>query len=114
MKKSILSYALVIGFSGTASAGYTGPSDLTVIPVSEALDLGDDAPVALRGNIEKHISGDRYLFSDGTGSIVVEIDEEDWKGQTVSASDTVHIYGEIEKEWFRATYVDAEVVSIVK
>ncbi len=93
--------ALVIGFSSNALAqqgGYTGPSDVKTMSVTDALKLGDDTPVILTGKIAKSLGNEKYLFTDATGSVTVEIDNEDWKGVTANENDTLEIRGEVDKD----------------
>ena len=86
--------------------GFDGPS-VDATKVSDALSLWDETPVLLIGNIQKNLGGELYAFSDGTGTITVEIDDEDWMGQTVKAGDKVSIWGEIDKE-FNSIKVDVD------
>jgi uncharacterized protein (TIGR00156 family) len=104
--------ALVLGFSGEAFAqhgGYTGPS-ITKSSVAEALKLRDDSAVVLEGKIAKSLGGEKYLFTDATGSITVEIDNEDWRGVSVNENDTVVIKGEIDKD-LMSVEIDVDSVS---
>ena len=93
--------ALVLGFSGEAfaqySGGYTGPN-VTNTSVADALKLKDDSAVVLEGKIEKSLGAEKYLFTDATGSVTVEIDNEDWNGVTVNEKDIVIIKGEVDKD----------------
>lgn len=88
------------GFAGpTASGGgFTGPGP-ALTTVKEAQGMRDDTRITLNGQIVQHLGGDRYLFKDHTGSIRVEIDDDEWMGQTVGPDDTVEIYGEVDKDW---------------
>lgn len=109
--------ALMLNLSPNAQAkspmggGFTGPS-VAAVSVVEAQKLGDDTPVVLVGSIEKSLGGEKYLFKDATGTIVVEIDDEDWNGVTVSETDVIEIRGEIDKDLMKAPKVDVD--SIVK
>jgi uncharacterized protein (TIGR00156 family) len=60
--------------------------------------LPDDAKVVLQGYILSHIRSDHYLFQDDTGSITVEIDNDNWRGLTVSPADRVEIHGEVDRD----------------
>lgn len=104
MKKQVIisAFALLLGLSGNAFAqqpagGFTGPSPAP-ISVAEALKLSDDAPVVLVGKIEKNLGGEKYLFTDASGSVTVEIDNDDWKGVSVNEKDTVELHGEVDKD----------------
>lgn len=90
------------GFTGAAQpqgkGGFTGPGP-AVVTVKQALEMRDDAKVTLRGNIVQHLGGDKYLFKDATGTVKVEIDDDEWGGQSVGPDDTVELYGEVDKDW---------------
>ncbi|MBE6448360.1 MAG: NirD/YgiW/YdeI family stress tolerance protein [Alphaproteobacteria bacterium] len=115
MKKIITTsaFALILGFSGNVFAqhagGYTGPS-IAANTVAEALKLKDDTPVILNGKIEKSLGGEKYIFTDATGSVTVEIDNEDWRGLSVNEKDVVEIRGEVDKE-FLETQIDVDSIS---
>lgn len=104
-----------IALSGSAIAknhqgGFTGPS-VEVISVEQAKGMSDDTFVILRGNIKQNIGEEMYVFTDGTGTINVEIDDEDWNGATVGPEDLVEIRGEIDKGW---TSIEIDVDQIQK
>lgn len=83
-----------------AAVGYTGPSAAPTT-VKAALSMLDDTPVILRGKITKNLGNERYLFSDSTGTIQVEIDQKVFYRSNVqiSGNDLVEISGEVDKEW---------------
>lgn len=95
--------------SKAMGGGFDGPAVATT-KVSEALTFGDDTPVLLVGTIQKKLGGELYSFTDGTGTIVVEIDDDDWMGQTVKATDKVSIWGEVDKEW-NSVKVDVDKIT---
>ena len=111
-------FAGVIAVSSIASAGFQptepqqpggfkGPS-AGVTTVADALKAKDDTLVVLTGHIEKETAKEKYLFKDATGSIIVEIDNEDWQGQNVTPADTVVIHGEVDKEIMHAPEIDVD------
>ena len=105
--------ALVLGFCGEAFAqngGYLGPS-IAKSSVAEALKLRDDSAVVLEGKIEKSLGAEKYVFTDATGSVTVEIDNEDWNGVSVNENDIVVIKGEIDKDLMS---VEIDVDSVAK
>lgn len=83
-------------FAGN-NGGYTGPATNT-ISVAEIQGMNDDTYVILQGNIKQSLGDDMYVFTDGTGSINIEIDEDDWNGQNVGPNDLVIVKGEIDKD----------------
>ena len=90
--------------------GFHGPGR-TPITAKEAATLRDDTPVVLRGNIVQHLGGDKYLFKDVSGTIRLDIDNDEWHGQTITPGDTVEIHGEVDKDW---NSVEIEVNRISK
>ena len=105
--------ALASGFTGPQQAGgFQGPG-LAPSSVAEALKLNDDTPVVLVGQIEKSLGDEKYLFKDASGSVTVEIDNEDWRGVTVTPKDTIDIQGEIDKDFFK-TEIDVDSVALKK
>ena len=116
MKKTLSSVivGLFIVAPFAVSAGFVGASDQHITTVAAAKEMRDDSAVALKGNIEKHLRKDKYQFADATGKITVEIDREDWRGVEVGPTDTVIIYGEVDRDWVRGTEIDVDAVKIVK
>lgn len=105
--------ALASGFTGPQQAGgFQGPG-LAPSSVAKALKLNDDTPVVLVGQIEKSLGDEKYLFKDASGSVTVEIDNEDWRGVTVTPKDTIVIQGEIDKDFFK-TEIDVDSVALKK
>ena len=105
--------ALASGFTGPQQAGgFQGPG-LAPSSVAEALKLNDDTPVVLVGQIEKSLGDEKYLFKDASGSVTVEIDNEDWRGVTVTPKDTIVLQGEIDKDFFK-TEIDVDSVALKK
>lgn len=97
--KSIILAAAITAFSTPIFAQYTGPqADLTTT-VKEAKTMRDDTHVTLQGKIVQNLGGEKYLFRDETGDIVIEIDNDKWMGVTVNNEDTVIIYGEVDQDW---------------
>ena len=53
------------------------------------------------------------MFKDSTGSVTVEIDDEDWRGLDVKPQDMVTIKGEVDKEMF-STEIDVDYIELKK
>lgn len=92
------------GFAG----GFVSGAE-NVITVRQVKEMRDDVPVIVQGNIVQRMGDDKYLFEDKTDSITVEIDKEDWRGQTVTPSDTVKLFGEVDRGIFK-TEIDVDYV----
>ncbi|MDR1221582.1 MAG: NirD/YgiW/YdeI family stress tolerance protein [Tannerella sp.] len=78
--------------------GYKGPGAVA-ITVAEAKNLRDDTPVILQGKIERFLGDEKYLFSDDTGNMVIEIDSRVWGNLSVDENEVVEINGDIDKEF---------------
>ena len=91
--------------------GFDGPG-ISTSTVAEALKMQDDTAVILNGKIEKSLGNEKYLFNDGTGTIVVEIDDDDWRGVTVKPENTVEIKGEVDKELMAEPEIDVDTVTL--
>lgn len=120
MKKLLAVLALTLTFAAAGNAvakkvngGFQGPSKDNA-SVADALKMNDDTPVVLRGKIEKSLGGEKYQFNDGTGVIVVEIDDDEWNGVVVKPENTVELRGEIDKEMMQTPEVDVEAVILVE
>jgi uncharacterized protein (TIGR00156 family) len=90
--------------------GYTGPS-IGVSGIQDAKRMWDESPVVLEGKIERFVGNEKYMFSDGSDTIIVEIDHDLWYGLSVGEADIVVIYGEVDKNYGR---VEIDVDRVVK
>jgi uncharacterized protein (TIGR00156 family) len=90
--------------------GYKGPGAVA-ITVAEAKNLHDDTPVILRGKIKRFLGDEKYLFSDDSGTIFIEIDNSVWGTLSVDENDLVEITGEIDKDY---SGLEVEVKTISK
>jgi len=100
---TVLLLAAVFALNAQQS-GFIGPG-ANATTVAEALMLRDDSPVIMRGKIERFLGNEKYLFSDETASIIIEIENKVWRGITVDENDVVEISGEIDRN-FRRVEVD--------
>ena len=114
MKKALFATVCVavLGFS-VQSFAENMVRTVPTTTVSEALLMEDNSPVALVGTITQNLGDEKYQFTDNTGTIVVEIDNEDWNGITPSPNDMVDITGEIDKNG-NVVEVDAETIALSK
>jgi uncharacterized protein (TIGR00156 family) len=119
---AVLLFAMFLSAGLDLSAqdgGYQGPrtrpgtANLVLITVEEAKTLKDDAWVLLRGKIERSRGHEKYVFTDDSGSINIEIDRKDWRGISVDENDTVEIIGKVDKDHF-GRKIEIEVKTIKK
>lgn len=127
MKKTLIA-ALVVASSvafmpasaqfqgGASTGGFTGPGTATRANSVAAILKNpiDDQRVTLRGNITRHIGGDKYMFSDGTGEIRVDIDDHQFPPQPINEKTTVEIMGEVDTDFMQFSEVDVKSMRIVQ
>ncbi|WP_297479411.1 NirD/YgiW/YdeI family stress tolerance protein [uncultured Photobacterium sp.] len=98
----------------TQQQGFSGPSAglKTVKAVLDAGMFSDDTPVTLTGHITNSLGDEHYQFTDGTGSITIDIDHDKWFGAQVTPQTKITIQGEIDQE-FNHTAIDVNHVRVV-
>lgn len=113
---AILVAAAAIVCAQTAHAQYAGPgSQPSHATVAEILkNPVDDQPVVLRGLLTKQVSKEKYLFSDGTGEIRVDIDNKRMAGQRIDEKTKVELHGEVEKDFLESPEIDVDSITVVK
>ncbi len=99
--------ALAASAGAPAGGGFEGPGP-AVITAEQAKALSDDAKVRLRGSIVDSLGGDKYTFRDQSGTVIVEIETEKWRGQKISPQDTVEIHGEVDKNLLSAPEIEVD------
>jgi len=90
------------------TGGFVGGAE-TIVTVAQVKDMRDDVNVIVKGKILQRAGDEKYLFEDSTGSIIVEIDDKDWRGQTVTPNDTIKLYGEVDRGFLK-TEIDVDYV----
>lgn len=114
MAASLLTISTAAFAQNNPQGGFKGPNaEIAVVSVEQAKGLNDDTMVILKGNIKQGLGNEMYLFQDSTGTINVEIDDEDWNGLNVGPDDVVIIKGEVDKGWTKIE-IDVDEVSLAK
>lgn len=90
----------VVAAKANPKGGFVGGAE-TIVTVKQVNEMRDDVPVIVKGHIVQRMGDEKYLFEDSTGSITVEIDDDNWRGQTVMPTDTVKLYGEVDRGIFK-------------
>ena len=98
----------VVEMVKNSKGGFVGGNE-TIVTVKQVNEMRDDVPVVVQGHIVQRMGHEKYLFEDATGSITVEIDDDEWRGQTVMPTDTVKLYGEVDRGIFK-TEIDVDRV----
>ena len=115
MRSLLLSaLALLLG-TAPALAQFDGPgADPMPNTVQALLDNPtDDQSVTLQGRILEKVGHEKYAFSDDTGQIRVEIDNEVFPEQRITPEMTVELVGEVEKDFLRSPEVDVERLTVI-
>lgn len=81
----------------------------TVTTVKQALSLKDETPVQLKGYVVKALGQEKYQFRDQTGTMTVEIDDELWRGQPISAKTPITLTGEVDVDYRPAKRIEIDV-----
>lgn len=118
MKKLLLSLFCVLAVAVNAQAknkhknqGFVFvPENVVIETVADAKNMDDDTIVVLQGQIVKALGDDKYQFTDETGEIILDIDEDDFNGVTVTEGELIEITGEIDKEMMKPTEIDVKQI----
>lgn len=109
MKKTIIAITAALILSPTialadngdhnkhAQFNYTGP--VTTTTVAELLkDTGmfTEQDATVDGHIIRHIHKDKYVFSDGTTEIQIELDDDIYLPTAINETTKIRIFGEYE------------------
>ncbi len=94
--------------------GFEGPGARGVTTAAEVKKARDDMHVVLEGRLVERLRGDKYTFRDDSGTVVVDIDDEDFHGRTVTPQTRVRIYGEVDTEWNRPSEVDVDRLEVLR
>jgi uncharacterized protein (TIGR00156 family) len=103
--------------ANTNKGGFEGPGAQAIITtVAQAKSARDDAKCELIGSIIEQLPGDDdlYLFKDSTGEIVIELDDDLFKGRTVTPQNQIRIYGEVDNDAFEKTQIDVKKFDVIK
>lgn len=72
----------------------------------------EDMRVTLRGNILKKISHEHYLFSDGSGQIHLDIDDDYFPpGVPVTPDMLIEIRGKVDKRFLNSPEIEVQKMS---
>ena len=113
MKRTALALMVLPLLSTAAFAtGYTGPGATPqVTTVAAALEAADDTHVVLEGQIVKRLQDELYEFKDATGTIQVEIDDEDLPQVAFDDKTKVKLTGEVDKGMMKRE-IDVDLVEV--
>ena len=116
LNAAILVATLVGGAAAmSAHAQYVGPMGSgQSSSVKEILaDPKDDQNVTLQGKLLRKTGSEKYIFSDGTGEITAEIDDDDFPQVRVDENTRVEIHGEVDTGLRRPPEIEVDVIRVL-
>ena len=106
----------IVSLASNASAQYVGPSS-QVQPKSVAEILKnpvDDQAVVLRGFLLSKVGNEKYIFTDGTAQIRVDIDSKLFPIQKIDDKVKIELRGEVEKEFMETPEIDVDFLTVLR
>ncbi|WP_114801139.1 NirD/YgiW/YdeI family stress tolerance protein [Moraxella canis] len=80
--------------------------------IAQAKTFRDDTKVAVQGKLTRYVGDEKFELQDGTGSIIVEIDDDYYQNNPQSlVGKTVIIHGEIDRD-DRRIEIDAKRLQV--
>lgn len=101
MKKYLVLSLLTAGLLGASSwvvAQSNMQEQVSMTTVEQIGNMNDEDSVTLQGTLTQDLGNNMYLFSDSTGNINIEIEEDEWNGNSFTPNMVVTITGEVDKE----------------
>ncbi len=86
------------------------PENVVIETVENVKTKSDETFVYMQGQIVKALGDDKYAFTDKTGEIVLEIDNDEFDGVTVAAGEFIEVSGEIDKDMMKPAKVDVKSI----
>lgn len=108
---SAFTYAQYTGettYQSTAKAAASAPKNIAEILKAPV----DDQMVTLTGKITKKIGDEKYMFTDGSGEIQLDIDDDDIATVKVDNNTKITIVGEVEIEDAQLVEIDVESIKL--
>lgn len=105
------------GISGAALADSTTHEKMQPVAtsVSQILqDTKDDQRVTLRGQITKQLSEEKFIFSDGTGEIQLDIDDDLTRITPITPPVEIEFIGEVDKNLISDTEIEVKSYKLVQ
>ena len=114
MKKLMMMLGLsTFAATGAFATGYSGPGAQDPIStVAAALQANDDMHVVLEGHLTQKLEDERYIFQDDTGTINVEIDDEELPAGGINEKTRVRLTGEVDKG-LTSLEIDVDRVDVI-
>ena len=112
--KLMLAALLLSGLALPAAADNSNTPSAKKLTVADVKDLPDDTEVILEGYIASSLGDEEYIFKDETGSIKVEIDDDEMQTVKATPNDRVEIRGEIDTHMMAPADIEVESIRLVQ
>ncbi len=103
--------------SMTAGAGFQGPGSQDHLDTVKSIAaMNDETEVTLEGHLIRQTGRESYIFKDKTGEITVEIEKEEFDGQTITPQIRIRINGEVDKDGTESssTVIDVDNIEVIR
>src|SRR5690606_2079426 len=120
MKQYILATLVVAAASPTLQAksdqALMAEAQKNVVSIAQAHKMKDETGVTVVGQIVKQRStdSDEFELKDRSGSILIDVDDDDWKVLKLKAGDRVKVWGEVDTHRYNPTDIDVIKIERVK
>lgn len=81
----------------------------TKATIEQAKNMPDNSFIIIEGTITSDLGNETYVLTDSTGSINIEIDDEEWNGISPNTEEIIMIQGEVDKDG-NLTEIDVEEI----
>ncbi len=109
----LLSLLLTFVMTTPVSAAFDGPGAAPVVKDSaSAATAAKDSPDTLEGNLVRKVKDELYLFKDGSGEVLVEIDDDLMTGRNITPENKVRLHGDVDREDGRPS-IEVETLEVL-
>lgn len=116
----VLAFAQPSGYAGPSSSksaakGHAGMTNAPLMTAKDLLAKGkDDQYARLQGKLTSHKSGEEYEFTDASGKMTVEIDDDRFpQGVRIDQNTTIELVGEFDKDMIGEPSLDVKQLKVV-
>lgn len=112
MRKILVAMAVLGSIMCGANAVAADNNNKNISSVNEVNNMPEDETVYIQGSIIEDLGDENYLFSDGSGTINIEIDEDLIQGNSITPEAIVWIEATVDKKG-NITSLEAEEVQFL-
>jgi uncharacterized protein (TIGR00156 family) len=114
MMRLLLLSLIVLGAVVSARAAFEGPGATPAVTrAAQVAGAPDDASCVLEGFIVEKLGSEMYRFRDDSGEVRAEIDDDLFKGTTVTPSTRVRLTGKVDRHRFKEPDVEVKSLEVL-